>query len=139
MQNVRNLARGTAVIYRYLQRVRRLHARDPDPDVEVRQAFLSIMRNCIFRNHFVPRKLYVPKNGFPTALNYIDVLRQTKTSIDVFHEATIDDYWNIDGNKFLFEPWIAVTRFELPDKDPPEGHLFVGSRQTNQGTGYYNT
>ena len=38
-------------------------------------------------------KLYVPKEDFPTLLNYVDVQRQTKTRIEVTHEATIDDYW----------------------------------------------
>ena len=61
-------------------------------------------------------------NAFPIPLNYIDVQRQTKTSIDVLHEATIDDNWNIgDKSLTLSEPWIGVTRFELLNKNPPEG------------------
>ena len=35
-------------------------------------------------------KLNVPKDDFPIPLNYIDVQRQTKNTIDA-HEATIDD------------------------------------------------
>ena len=47
---------------------------------------------------------------------------KTKTSIDVLHEATIDDNWNIgDKSLSLSEPWIGVTRFALPNKNPPEG------------------
>ena len=38
----------------------------------------------------------------------------------VLHKATIDDYWNIDGEKSPPEPWIDVTRFELFTKNPPE-------------------
>ena len=38
-------------------------ARDPDPDVEVRQDFWSILGNYICRNHVALRtKLYVPKD-----------------------------------------------------------------------------
>ena len=63
--------------------------------------------------------------------------RDTITSIDVLHESTINDYWNIDGDKLLSEPGIGVTRFERLNKDPPEGH--VGSRQIDEETGYYKT
>ena len=59
--------------------------------------------NC--RNRVVPRtKLDVPKDDFPTLQYYIDVQRQSKTSIVVLHEATIDDYWNVDGYNSLSEP-----------------------------------
>ena len=52
------------------------------------------------RNHVAPRtKLFVPKDDFPIPRNYIDVQRQTNTSLDVLHEATIGDYWNMDGDK----------------------------------------
>ena len=62
------------------------------------------------------------RNAFPIPLNYIDVQRQTKTSIDVLHEATIDDKWNIgDKSLTMSEPWIGVTCFALLNKNPPEG------------------
>ena len=48
-------------------------------------------------------------------------MRQTKTSIDVLHQATIDDCWDIDGHKSLSELWIGVTRFEELNNSPPEG------------------
>ena len=63
-------------------------------------------------------------------MNYIDVQRQTKTSIDGLHEATINDYWNTDGNKSLSEPWIGVTRFELLHRNSPEGHVWGQGRLT---------
>ena len=46
--------------------------------------------------------MYAPQDAFPIPL--IDVQRQNKTCNDVLHEATIDDYWNVDGNKSLSEP-----------------------------------
>ena len=71
-------------------------ARDPDPAVAAPQDFWSVMGDYIYRNHVAPRtKLYVPKHDFPRPVNYVDFQRQTKTGIDVLHEATIDDCWNI--------------------------------------------
>ena len=62
------------------------------------------------------------RNAFPITLNYIDVWRQTKTSIDVLDEPTIDDKWNIgDKSLSLSEPWIGVTHLALLNKNPPEG------------------
>ena len=50
----------------------------------------------------------------------------------MLHERTIDDYWNIDGDKSLCEPWIGVTRFELLSTDSPEGHMWVQGRLTKR-------
>ena len=92
-------------------------ARDPSPDLEARQVFWSVTVDHIYRNHVAPRtKLKVPEDDFPRPLNYNEVQRQTTTSLDVVQEATIDDYWNIDGDKSLSEPWIGGTRFALPRK-----------------------
>ena len=33
------------------------------------------------------------------------------------------------GDRSLSEPWICVTRFELPNKNPPEGHVWVQGRR----------
>ena len=47
-------------------------AQDPDPDVEVRQDFWSIMGDDIYWNHVAPRtKLCVPKDDFPIQLYYV--------------------------------------------------------------------
>ena len=45
-------------------------ARDPDPDLEARQDFWSIVRDCMSRNHVAPRtKVLVPKDEiFPNPL-----------------------------------------------------------------------
>ena len=56
------------------------------------------------RNHVAPRtKLLVPKGDFGFPMNFTDVQRQTKISIDVLQEATIDDEWEIQikTNRFL--------------------------------------
>ena len=77
-------------------------------------------------------KLCVPKDDFPIFVNYMDVQRQTKTSLDVLHVATIDDFWNMDGEKSLSELEIGVTRFALLNENPPEGHAWVKCRLTKK-------
>ena len=72
------------------------------------------------RNHVFPRtKIFVPKDDVPRPQNFSDVQRQTKTSLNVHHEATIGDYWNMDGDKSLSASWTGVTRFALLTKNPP--------------------
>ena len=108
-------------------------ARDPDPGVEAQQDFCNIVGNHTCRNHSAPRtKLFGPKDDLPILLNYIDFQRQAKISIDVLHEATIDDYWNVDGDKSLSDPRIGMTRFEFFHKKTPEGHMWVPGRLTKK-------
>ena len=61
----------------------------------------SMSGNFIYCHHVEPRvKLYSPREEwFPIPLKYIDVLRTTRTNLDVMQERRIDDYWNIDGSK----------------------------------------
>ena len=71
-------------------------ARHPSPDLEASQDFWSVLGDDMIMLYVAPRtKLFVPKGDFPISLNYMDVSRQTKNSIDVFQEATIDGYCNI--------------------------------------------
>ena len=141
MQDGRNLARRTAVIHRgenlntILQKIKK------KPEIQIQMSKLDKISgvfwgNYKYQNHVARRtKLHVLKDDVPILVNYIDVQRRTKTSIDLIHEATVDDYWNIDGDKSLSEPWISVTRFELLNKNPPQGHLWVQGRLTkNQVT-----
>ena len=58
----------------------------------------------------------------------VDVQGQTKTSLDLLQEVTIDDYWKMDGDKSLSEPWIGMTRFALLNNNPPEGYMWVEGR-----------
>ena len=117
-------------------------ARDSRPDVEARQDFWSIfVGDYICRNHVAPTtKLFVPEDDFPILLNHVDIQRQTKTSIDVLQEATIDDNWNTDGDKSLSELWIGVTRLALLNKNQPEGYMWV-PKQTDEKKkkGHYKT
>ena len=63
----------------------------------------SMSGNFIYCHHVEPRvNLYSPREeSFPTPLKYIDVSRTTHTNLDVKQEKRIDDYWNIDGSRFL--------------------------------------
>ena len=68
----------------------------------------------LFRRHHVePRvKLYVPREeSFPIPLKYIDVTRDTHTSLDVMLEKNIEDNCNVDGDRELSDTWTDFTRF----------------------------
>ena len=58
--------------------------------------------------------------------------RERKLASDVLHEATTDDYWNVDEDTSQSEPWIGVTRFELLKKNPPERQMWVRGRLTRK-------
>ena len=66
-------------------------------DREARNDFWSIEGNYIYRQHVEPWvQLYVPKEeSFPTPLRYVDVVRRTRTTLDVLQESRTDDYSNI--------------------------------------------
>ena len=57
-------------------------------DAEAKNDFWSITGDFIYRHHVEPRvKLYVPREeSFPIPLKYIDVTRNTHTSLDVLLE-----------------------------------------------------
>ena len=57
-------------------------------DVGAKHDFWSITGDFIYRHHVEPRvKLYVPREeSFPIPLKYIDVTRNTHTSLDVLLE-----------------------------------------------------
>ena len=58
-----------------------------------------------YRHHVETRvKLYMPKEeSFPIPMKYIDVTRNTQTSLDVMQEKNIDDLWNVDDDRELSE------------------------------------
>ena len=74
--------------------------------------------NFIYRDQVEPRvKLYMPGEAtFPIPLKYIDVTRATSTSLDVMLEKSIDDYWNVGGDRELPDPWTRFTRFTVLDE-----------------------
>ena len=96
--------------------------------------FWSISGNFTYRHHVEPSvKLYSQREeAFPIPLKYIDVSRTTHTSLDVEQEKRIDDYWNIDGSRDLFEPWTSFTQFPLLEEKPPNGYMWSGRRPTRK-------
>ena len=87
---------------------------DSFPDgAEAINDFWSISGNFIYRHHVEPRvKLYSPREEpFPVPLKYIDVSRTTHTNLDVKQQRRIDDYWNVDGSRDLFDSWTGFTQF----------------------------
>ena len=65
-----------------------LQADSTRDDAEAQNDFWSISGNFTYRHHVEPRvKLYVPREeSFPIPMKYIDVTRNTHTSLDVMME-----------------------------------------------------
>ena len=40
-------------------------------------------------------------------------------------ESRIDDYWNIDGSRDLFDSRTGFTQFTLLSEKPPDGYMWV--------------
>ena len=100
---------------------------DSFPDAgEARNDFWSMSGNFIYRHHVEPRvKLYSPREeSFPIPLKYIDVTRTTHTNLDVKQEKRIDDDWNIDGSRDLFDSWTGFTQFFLTEEKPSDGYMW---------------
>ena len=57
-----------------------------------------------------------------------DVSRTTCTNLDVKQEKRIEDYWNIEGSRELFDSYF--TQFTLLEEKFPNGYLWFRSRLT---------
>ena len=56
----------------------------------------------------------------------------THTSLDVFLEKQIEDYWNVDGEKELSDAWTGFTRFIFLNERPPDGYTWSERRLTRK-------
>ena len=54
------------------------------------------------------------------------------TNLDVMQERLIDDYWNIDGSRDLFDSWTGFTQFTLLEEKLPDGYMWSGERLTRR-------
>ena len=101
-------------------------------DAEARKDFWSIQGDFICRDHIELRvQLYVPnKETFPVPLEYFDVARSTNTNLDVMQEKRIDDYWNVDENRGLSDPWTGFTKFTVLKEKLSKGYVWSGERLT---------
>ena len=75
---------------------------------------------------------FTHRESFLIPFKYIDVTRTTHTNLDVKQEKRIDDYWNIDGSRDLFDPWTGFTQFTLLDEKAPDGYTWSGRRFTRK-------
>ena len=108
---------------------------DSFPDAgEAINDFWSISGNFIYRHHVEPRvKLYSPREEpFPVPLKYIDVSRTTDTNLDVKQQRRIDDYWNVDGSRDLFDSWTSFTQFTLKKRNLQTDICGPGERLTRK-------
>ena len=101
--------------------------------VEAMEDFWSMSGEFNDAYHVVPREqLYVPKEShhFRIPSKYLDVVSKQKTNLDKAEENSIDDSWNIDGNRILSESWSGSTRFRILRKHAPQGYSWVDGRLT---------
>ena len=94
--------------------------------------FSSISDDTICRHHEVPRQEWnvLEDETFRIILNYADVKRQTRTSMNNASENTVDDIWNED-DVALSEEWIVTRRLGISRTKLPEGYKWVNGRLTN--------
>ena len=58
-------------------------------------------------------KLYMSREEpLPISLKYVDVTKNAHTSSDVMLVISIDDYWNVDGDRELSHTW-TLSRFSI--------------------------
>ena len=101
---------------------------------EAINVFWSMSGNFIYRHHVEPRvKLYSPREeSFPIPLKNIDVSRSTQTNLDVKKERRIDDYWNIDGSRNVFDSWTGFTQFTVLQEKLSDGDMWSRGRLTRR-------
>ena len=52
--------------------------------------------------------------------------------MDLKQEKRIDDYWNIDGSRYLSDPWTGFTQFAILDEKAPFGYTWSGEILTRK-------
>ena len=67
-----------------------------------------------------PRVSVPSEASFPILLKHIDVVRRTKTTLDVLLESRIGDYWNVDGDRDASDLGISFTQFTTLNAKPPD-------------------
>ena len=76
-------------------------------------------------------QLYLPKKSSVLfLLEYIDVVRQTKTNLDILEETIVDDVWNIDAKRHLSENWSGSVAFRILNESPLKCYSWEDGRWT---------
>ena len=91
--------------------------------------------NILIRNIVVPRpKMFVPTvENCPIPLEWLDITRNTTTSLSHNMLHKIDDYWTHDarnGARELDEEWTGHVQFDLLHKQPEPGKEWQKHRLT---------
>ena len=58
------------------------------------------------------------------------VTRATHTNLDMLQESSNDDFWNLDVDRNMSDPWTGFTKFTLLNEKLPKGCLWIGRRLT---------
>ena len=67
---------------------------------------------------------------FSIPMKYVDVMRQTRTSIDFAAEHTLHDYWNDEGKVWVSQDWYGTNRFHILRIKLPVGYTRLNGRST---------
>ena len=86
----------------------------------------TVFHTC--RHHVEP--LHAEGRNIPNPLRYIDVVRTTHTTQDMFEESRVDESWNIDTNRNFSESWTRFTQFQILNDKPSDGQMRSGERLT---------
>ena len=92
----------------------------------------SMRGDLTHRHHEVLRpNLYVPtEEAVPFPMNFVAVMRQTRTSINRAAKHTVTDYWSEERDVALTEEWVGTTRFQISRTTLPEGYKWANGRPT---------
>ena len=105
-------------------------------DEENSKYFWSMSGYLIFGHREVYRtKLYIAsETSFLHSAKIVDVMRQTKRSIDNASVPTLNDNWNDDQESLVQVAWMGTTRIQILRIKLPEGHALVNGRPTKVQT-----
>ena len=97
-------------------------------DAEAKNDFWSMSGNFIYRHHVVPRvKLYMPREeSYPIPLKYIDVTRNTHTSLDVLLERKYRWLLERGWRKRIVRCMDRLHKIHLLNERPPDGFSWSG-------------
>ena len=89
--------------------------------------FWSMSGYFMYPYHEVHRtELNIPdETTVSILLKYVDVMRQTRTSIESVSKQSLNEYWNDEKEVLLSEEWIGTTRFQMLRTKLPKGCTWV--------------
>ena len=118
-------------------RAERIHRDEPPPpDYPDMKDQWFMNRDAIWCQHHIPRDtVSVLDESCPLPLQYLDVMRETRTDLPDPSEAEINDLWSSsdaygDPGRELSGPWTGATLFWLRKHQPKLGWRWVKGRHT---------